>query len=97
MPKGTFLDVSAHFFSIESVSLNFAAGILTLETRLKPNCLDFIPRTRLYKFDPLKPQFYIVELGFTLFLSILLKNIDCVYSLEPPRQGGSNEYTQFMF
>ena len=24
-----------------------------------------------------------------------LKNIDCVYSLEPPRRGGSNEYQQF--
>ena len=25
------------------------------------------------------------------------QNIDCVYSLEPPRRGGSNEYTQSMF
>ena len=25
------------------------------------------------------------------------KNIDCGYSLEPPRQGGSNEYPQSMF
>ena len=25
------------------------------------------------------------------------ENIDCGYSLEPPRRGGSNEYTQFMF
>ena len=24
-------------------------------------------------------------------------NIDCGYSLEPPRQGGSNEYPQYMF
>ena len=23
--------------------------------------------------------------------------IDCMYSLEPPRRGGSNEYPQFMF
>ena len=29
------------------------------------------------------------------FLS-LLKNIDCGYSLEPPRRGGSNEYPQSM-
>ena len=27
----------------------------------------------------------------------MLKNIDCGYSLEPPRRGGSNEYTQSMF
>ena len=25
------------------------------------------------------------------------QNIDCVYSLEPPRRGGSNEYPQSMF
>ena len=31
-----------------------------------------------------------------LFL-ILLKNIDCGYSLEPPRRGSSNEYPQSMF
>ena len=28
---------------------------------------------------------------------ISAQNIDCGYSLEPPRRGGSNEYTQFMF
>ena len=26
-----------------------------------------------------------------------LKNIDCGYSLEPPRRGGSNEYPQSIF
>ena len=28
---------------------------------------------------------------------ISAQNIDCVYSLEPPRRGGSNEYPQFLF
>ena len=28
---------------------------------------------------------------------ISAQNIDCVYSLEPPRGGGSNEYPQSMF
>ena len=54
----------------------------------------------LYNVDPLKPHFYIVKLGFTgytLFFLYLLKNIDCEYSLEPPRRGGSNEYPQSMF
>ena len=27
---------------------------------------------------------------------ISVQNIDCGYSLEPPRRGGSNEYPQFM-
>ena len=59
-----------------------------------------ITTTRLYNFDPFKPHFCIVKLGFTevhiLFL-ILLKNIDCGDSLEPPRRGGSNECPQSMF
>ena len=28
---------------------------------------------------------------------ISVQNIDCGYSLEPPRRGGSNEYPQSMF
>ena len=28
---------------------------------------------------------------------ISAQNIDCEYSLEPPRRGGSNEYPQSMF
>ena len=31
------------------------------------------------------------------FLYITAQNIDCGYSLEPPRRGGSNEYPQSMF
>ena len=59
-----------------------------------------ITKTRLYNFDPLKPHFYIVKLGFTgytLFFLFLLKDIDSGYSLEPPLRGGSNEYPQSMF
>ena len=53
-----------------------------------------------YNFDPLKPHFYIAKLGFTgvyIIFLFLLKNIDCGYSLEPPRRGGSNEHPQSMF
>ena len=59
-----------------------------------------ITRTYLYYFDPLKPHFYIVKLGFTgvyIIFLISAQNIDCGYSLEPPRRGGSNEYPQSMF
>ena len=54
-----------------------------------------IKKTCLYNFDPLKPHFYIVKLGFTgvyIIFLISAQNIDCGYSLEPPRRGGSNEY-----
>ena len=55
---------------------------------------------------PLKPQFYytpllysktVVYRGIHNFFLFQLKNIDCGYSLEPPRRGGSNEYPQSMF
>ena len=48
-----------------------------------------ITKPCLYNYDPLKPHFYIVKLGFTgvyvVFL-IYTHNIDCGYSLEPPRR-----------
>ena len=59
-----------------------------------------ITKTYLYNFDPLKPYFYIVNLGFTgvyIIFLISATNINCGYSLEPPRRGGSNEYPQSMF
>ena len=61
-------------------------------------CSDFrlrITKTYLYNFDPLKPHFYIVKLGFTgvyIIFHISAQKIDCGYSLEPPLRGGSNEY-----
>ena len=67
---------------------------------IKTSMTQTITKTHLYNFDPLKPHFYIVKLGFAgvqvIFL-ISAQNIDCGYSLEPPRRGGSNEYQQSMF
>ena len=48
----------------------------------------------------IKPYFYTVKLGFTgvyIIFLISAQNIDCGYSLEPPRRGGFNEYVQSMF
>ena len=62
--------------------------------------MGHITKTSLYKFDPLQPHFYTVKLGFTgvyIIFLILLNNIDCGHTLEPPRWGGSNEYPQSMF
>ena len=59
-----------------------------------------IRKTRPCNEYPLKPHFYIVKLGYAgvyLFFLFLLQNIDCGYSLEPPRRGGSNVYPQSMF
>ena len=60
----------------------------------------FITKTCLYNFDPLKPHFHMVKLGFTgvyIIFLISAQNIDCGYLLEPPHRGGSNEYLKSMF
>ena len=60
----------------------------------------YVTKTCLYNFDLLKPHFYIVKLGFAgVYVTFLIsaQNMDCGYSLEPPRRGGSNEYPQSMF
>ena len=60
----------------------------------------FITKTSLYNFDPLKPHFYIVKLGFTgvyIIFRISAKKRRLWYSLDPPRRGDSNEYPQSMF
>ena len=59
-----------------------------------------ITKTCPYNIDPLKPHFYIVKLEFTgvyIIFLISAQNIDCGYSLEPPRWGGSNEYHNLCF
>ena len=55
-----------------------------------------------YNVDPLKLLIYIVKLGFTrvniIFLISAQKHrLWVLYSLEPPRRGGSNEYPHSMF
>ena len=68
-------------------------------------CVDmqdnFTSRKHAYiNLTPFNPNFYIVKMGLTgvyIIFLILLNSIDCGYSLEPPRRGGSNEYRQSMF
>ena len=70
----------------------FSASLLTdIEGPDQTARICRLIRTYLYNFDPLKPHFYIVKLGFALFFLFLLKNIDCGFSLEPPRRSGSDE------
>ena len=72
-----------------------------LPVQSKSNCPTlYITKTCPCKVYPLEPHFYIVKMGYAgvhLFFLFLLQNIDCGYSLEPPRRGGSYEYPQSMF
>ena len=72
------------------------------EETVKPSLrLSWSSRKHAYVIlTPLNPTFTSKNRGlqgYTLFSLFLLKNMDCGYSLEPPRRGGSNEYPQSMF
>ena len=47
-------------------------------------------------FSSFKNCKFSADFFFYIFL-IFAQNIDCGYTLEPPRRGGSNEYPQSMF
>ena len=47
------------------------------------------------KFHLQKTESFQMKISATFNISA--ENIDCGYSLEPPRRGGSNEYPQSMF
>ena len=77
--------------------LGFGVPSLLLVIRLLTKTGFIITKTRLFKyienFTSKTENFQIKKIIFFIFL---LKNIDCGYSLEPPRRGGSNEYPQSM-
>ena len=62
-------------------------------------CMILITKTRLFKytenFTTKKMAIFHIKKSDIFYISA--QNIDCGYSLEPPRRGGSNEYTQSMF
>ena len=62
--------------------------------------LIFITKTRLFKYTEnftTKKKKAIFQIKNSDIFHISARNIDCGYSLEPPRRGGSNEYPQSMF
>ena len=102
--QGTcFLKYLIQYYGISSdllSPLECASQIISMTIFVAVSKVGSITKTRLYNFDPLRPHFYIVKLGFAgvhLIFHISAQNIDCGYSLEPPRRGGSNEYPQSIF
>ena len=60
--------------------------------------MKFITKTRLFKYtENFTTKNWIFSDKNSDIFHISDQNIDCGYSLEPPRRGGSNEYPQFMF
>ena len=54
-------------------------------------------KTRLFKYieNFTTKNWQVSDKNYDIF-HISAQNIDCGYSLEPPRRGGSNEYPQSM-
>ena len=69
-----------------------------METRLYKYIENFTSK-KTENFQIKTDTFYIsvqnIDCGYSL--EPPRQNIDCGYSLEPPRRGGSNEYPQSMF
>ena len=69
-------------------------------TALKPSVMNYwhyenMPIQIYWKFHHQKTQNFSDKNSVIFHISS--QNIDCGYSLEPPRRGGSNEYPQSMF
>ena len=63
-------------------------------------CLFLLPLRKYAYSNTLKilpPKNGIFQIKNSDIFHISAQNIDCGYSLEPPRRGGSNEYPQSMF
>ena len=54
-------------------------------------------KTRLFKYIENFPSKNWTDKKNSYIFHISAQNIDCGYSLEPPRWGGSNEYTTYVF
>ena len=58
----------------------------------------YITKTNLFKYtENFTTKNWKFQTKILTFFHISDQNIDCGYSLEPPRRGGSNEYPQSMF
>ena len=62
-------------------------------------CLLHITKTRLFKHieNLTSKKWNFSDKKKSYIFQISTQNIDCGYSLEPPRRGGSNEYPKSMF
>ena len=86
--------------------LNMALIVLTAQLIYEPTHFKFrfkdfrpyITKTRLFKYveNFTTKNWKFSDKNSNIF-HISAQNIDCRYSLEPPRRGGSNEYPQSMF
>ena len=79
--------VSIVYYAVRSrLSLSLTYQLYTLWKHAYSNILRILP-----------PKYKNFQMKKSGSFHIFAQNIDCLYSLEPPRRGGSNEYPQSMF
>ena len=66
-----------------------------MQADLSPCSLRKHAYSNVLKILPPKNEKFQMKNSDTFYISV--QNIDCGYSSEPPRRGGSNEYPQSMF
>ena len=70
-------------------------GRLSVKINFFIDHYENMPIQIYWKFLPRKTENFQIKISHIFHVSV--QNIDCGYSLEPPRRGGSNEYPQSMF
>ena len=87
--------VNAHLFPVVTVRI-LQASDNTEERQRERERERASQKTCLYNFDPLKPHFYSVKLGFTgVYIIFLISALKHRFSVLV--RGGSNEYPQSIF
>ena len=78
-------------------SLDAFCGIVKIKfsSKLSLEHYENTPIQKYWKFEQQKNENFQIQNSNIFHIS--LQNIDCGYSLEPPRRGGTNEYPQSMF
>ena len=74
----------------------FLENFLKTEKRVRFTHYENMPIQIYRNISPPKTENFQIKKNSEIF-HISAQNIDCGYSLEPPRQGGSNEYHNICF
>ena len=100
-PRGGSNTLKAHCFNTTCICSNsvFQQSFCFLRNLLITKHAHMIYsnffRSKIDNFQRKSFDIFLI-FAFDIFL-IFAQNIDCGYTLEPPRRGGSNEYPQYMF
>ena len=97
-----FKALLCHPRNFSTTILRFLCCSSSLCVRRCVHLWRYITKTRLFKYmehftSKNTENFQIKNSDLFSYFHISAQNIDCGYSLEPPQQGGSNEYQQSMF